>query len=52
MFRGIYPMRNFPIHHNGFAHEKLAQLLKKRPGPFILSYNDCSFVREGGGISN
>ena len=18
MFRGIYPMRNFPIHHNGF----------------------------------
>ncbi|WP_163499759.1 DNA adenine methylase [Helicobacter suis] len=46
MFKGIYPMRNFPIHHNGFAHEKLAKLLKERPGPFILSYNDCSFVRE------
>ncbi|WP_120951161.1 DNA adenine methylase [Helicobacter sp. L8] len=46
MFKGIYPMRNFPIHHNGFAHEQLAQILKARPGPFILSYNDCAFVRE------
>ncbi|MFC3847910.1 DNA adenine methylase [Helicobacter baculiformis] len=46
MFKGIYPMRNFPIHHNGFAHEELAQILKTRPGPFILSYNDCAFVRE------
>ncbi|TSA85755.1 DNA adenine methylase [Helicobacter mehlei] len=46
MFKGIYPMRNFPIHHNGFAHEQLAQMLKNRPGPFILSYNDCAFVRE------
>ncbi|WP_233706292.1 DNA adenine methylase [Helicobacter felis] len=46
MFRGIYPMRNFPIHHNDFAHAQLAQILKTRPGPFILSYNDCAFVRE------
>ncbi|WP_104690662.1 DNA adenine methylase [Helicobacter heilmannii] len=46
MFRGIYPMRNFPIHHNGFRHDQLAQMLKARPGPFVLSYNDCSFVRE------
>lgn len=46
MFKGIYPMRNFPIHHNGFDHEKLATLLKQHKGKFILSYNDCEFVRE------
>lgn len=46
MFKGIYPMRNFPIHHNGFKHEKLAELLKEHNGGFILSYNDCSWVRE------
>ncbi len=46
MFKGIYPMRNFPIHHKGFKHEKLAELLKKHQGGFILSYNDCSWVRE------
>ncbi|RDU61282.1 restriction endonuclease [Helicobacter sp. MIT 14-3879] len=46
MFKGIYPMRNFPIHHNGFQHELLAECLKKHKGKFILSYNDCEFVRE------
>ncbi len=46
MFRGIYPMRNFPIHHKGFKHELLAQCLKNHKGRFILSYNDCEFVRE------
>ena len=46
MFRGIYPMRNFPIHHNGFDHQKLCDLLHQHRGGFILSYNDCSFVRE------
>ncbi|WP_334092890.1 MULTISPECIES: DNA adenine methylase [Helicobacter] len=46
MFRGIYPMRNFPIHHNGFNHELLAEYLKNHKGKFILSYNDCKFVRE------
>ncbi|MCS6796586.1 MAG: DNA adenine methylase [Raineya sp.] len=46
MFKGIYPMRNFPIHHNGFKHDLLAELLKKHKGGFILSYNDCSWVRE------
>jgi len=45
MFIGIYPMRNFPIHHNGFNHELLANLLKKHKGGFILSYNDCDWVR-------
>ncbi|MHB9296683.1 putative DNA adenine methylase [Pillotina sp. SPG140] len=46
MFKGIYPMRNFPIHHNGFKHSILANLLKQHKGGFILSYNDCSWVRE------
>ena len=45
MFKGIYPQRNFPIHHNGFKHELLAQLLNAHKGKFILSYNDCEFVR-------
>lgn len=45
MFKGIYPQRNFPIHHNGFNHELLAQLLNAHKGKFILSYNDCEFVR-------
>lgn len=46
MFRGIYPMRNFPIHHNGFNHELLAEMLKNHKSGWILSYNDCSWVRE------
>ena len=46
MFRGIYPQRNFPIHHNGFKHEKLRELLINHQGGFILSYNDCSTIRE------
>lgn len=46
MFRGIYPMRNFPIHHNGFKHERLRELLRAHKGRFILSYNDCAWVRE------
>ena len=39
MFKGIYPMRNIPVHHNGFPHEALRDLLKKHKGGFILSYN-------------
>lgn len=46
MFRGIYPQRNFPIHHNNFPHDKLAELLKNHKGKFVLSYNDCQWVRE------
>lgn len=45
MFKGIYPMRNFPIHHNGFQHELLAKCLHTHKGKFILSYNDCEWVR-------
>ncbi len=46
MFKGIYPQRNFPIHHNSFDHELLAKLLKEHKGGFILSYNDCAQIRE------
>lgn len=46
MFRGIYPQSNFPVHHKGFNHELLSKLLHEHKGGFILSYNDCSFVRE------
>jgi len=42
----MYPHRNFPIHHKGFKHEKLRDLLKAHKGGFILSYNDCSTIRE------
>jgi DNA adenine methylase len=45
MFIGMYPHRNFPIHHKGFDHEKLRDLLKEHKGGFILSYNDCSTIR-------
>jgi len=45
-FVGMYPHRNFPIHHKGFDHEKLRDLLLGHKGGFILSYNDCSTIRE------
>ncbi|MFH1457310.1 MAG: DNA adenine methylase [Patescibacteria group bacterium] len=45
MFKGIYPMRNIPIHHNGFDHKKLRDLLKKHKGGFVLSYNNCETIR-------
>lgn len=45
MFKGIYPQRNFPIHHNHFSHQLLADLLKNHKGRFVLSYNDCEWVR-------
>jgi DNA adenine methylase len=46
MFTGIYPMRNIPIHHDGFDHELLRDLLKNHKGGFILSYNNCETIRE------
>ena len=46
MFRGIYPMRNIPVHHNGFPHEALRDLLKNHKGGFILSYNNCQTIKE------
>lgn len=46
VFRGIYPQRNFPVHHNNFPHEKLRDLLCRHKGGFILSYNDCAMIRK------
>tara|TARA_Y100001937_G_scaffold53643_1_gene73958 strand:+ start:2435 stop:3328 length:894 start_codon:yes stop_codon:yes gene_type:complete len=46
MFKNIYPNSNFPVHHEYFDHNKLRDLLQKHNGPFILSYNDCEWVRE------
>ena len=46
MFKGIYPQRNFPVHHNGFAHETLRDLLRRHKGGFVLSYNDCETIRD------
>jgi len=45
-FIGMYPHRNFPIYHNNFDHAKLRDLLIKHKSGFILSYNDCSTIRE------
>jgi len=45
-FIGMYPHRNFPIHHKNFDHEKLRDMLLSHKGGFILSYNDCSTIRE------
>lgn len=46
MFRGIYPMRNIPIHHKNFDHEKLRDLLQKHKGGFIASYTNCKTIRD------
>jgi len=46
MFRGIYPQRNFPVHHKGFNHELLRDLLHAHKGGFVLSYNDCATIRD------
>jgi DNA adenine methylase len=46
MFTGIYPMRNIPVHHDGFNHEKLRDLLHNHKGKFVLSYNNCETIRE------
>lgn len=46
MFKGIYPNSNFAIHHKGFDHELLRNFLRAHEGGFILTYNDCSDIRE------
>lgn len=46
LFRGLYPQRNFPIHHNNFNHELLRELLLNHKGGFILSYNDSPTIRK------
>lgn len=46
MFAGIYPMRNIPVHHAAFDHEKLRDLLLSHDGDFVLSYNNCETIRD------
>lgn len=46
MFTGIYPMRNIPVHHDGFNHEQLRDLLLNHKGNFVMSYNNCETIRE------
>ena len=46
MFTGIYPMRNIPVHHDGFDHEKLRDLILAHKGNFVMSYNNCETIRE------
>jgi len=45
MFVGMYPHRNFPIHHKGFKHDLLRDILLSHKGGFVLSYNDCKTIR-------
>jgi len=46
LFRGLYPQRNFPIHHTNFNHHLLRELLLNHKGGFILSYNDSPTIRK------
>lgn len=45
-FIGMYPHRNFPIHHVGFKHDLLRDFLYRHKGGFVLSYNNCSTIRD------
>jgi len=46
MFKAIYPNSNFALHHIHFEHELLRDQLHSHEGKFLLSYNDCKWVRE------
>ncbi len=46
LFKGLYPQRNFPIHHDNFNHELLRDILLEHKGGFILSYNDSPTIRK------
>jgi DNA adenine methylase len=46
MHAAIYPMKNIPVHHEGFNHELLRDLLHSHKGKFIMSYNNCETIRE------
>jgi DNA adenine methylase len=46
MHAAIYPMKNIPVHHDGFNHELLRDLLKNHKGKFVLSYNNCETIRD------
>ena len=46
MHAAIYPMKNIPVHHDGFDQELLRDLLYKHKGNFVLSYNNCETIRD------
>lgn len=46
MHAPIYPMKNIPVHHDGFDHESLRDLLYEHKGNFVLSYNNCETIRD------
>ena len=46
MNRGLYPNPNFDVHHSGFDHELLRDLLHNHKGKFVLSYNNCETIRD------
>jgi DNA adenine methylase len=46
MHAAIYPMKNIPVHHDGFNHELLRDLLHSHKGKFVMSYNNCETIRE------
>ena len=46
LYKGLYPNANIAVHHKGFDHKRLRDLLHNHNGNFILSYNDCETIRE------
>jgi DNA adenine methylase len=46
MHKGMYPRKEIDVHHSGFNHEKLRDLLLEHEGDFVLSYNNCETIRE------
>ena len=46
MLKGMYPNCNIDVHHKGFDHKLLRDLLHNHKGNFILSYNNCETIRE------
>lgn len=46
MHAAIYPMKNIPVHHDGFNHALLRELLYHHKGKFVLSYNNCETIRD------
>lgn len=46
VFKGMYPSRNHPVHHVGFNHELLRDILHNHKAGFVLCYNDCETIRE------
>lgn len=46
LYKYIYPSPDFPIHHKGFDHVALRDLLKSHQGGFVMTYNDVPEIRK------